>query len=937
MPPLPDQLRRFSDFLPRLLARRPRLERWIEGSRTLDKEKPLEVYVREAAAAVRRVPSGDTDALYRRLRRYKYRELLRIAVRDGIRNAPMAEIGRECSHLAEGVVRAALSSVLTPLLARYGPPAGTSAESSGFCVLGLGKLGGEDLNFSSDIDLVCFYREEGETPNGTSHAQFYTRLAEALTRAVSTTTADGFGYRVDLNLRPQGRAGALVMSLPQMLSYYEQFGRTWERSALIKARPIAGDLELGNELLDSLSPFIWRRSTDLSAVDDLRDMRSQIDLRGKASADDVKLGRGGIREIEFFVSALQLLHGGKQDSLRERTTMKALRKLEKAGLVATTDADSLEEAYLFLRRVENRLQMVDERQTQTLPSSGEERERLGQSLGFAGWSELGERLKKHREYVASAFHQLLGQTARDEVPDEPLLALALDLDSPEEKRHAALKARGFDDPVHAFQAIERLSRIPESPFAATASGGGMQAVKLLSEVARTADPDQALHHLADFIGGLRAPQGYIDFLIRTPQATRRLLNLFGQSDYLSQSFLRHPELLDAMVQLGPEGSHKEPQRIREELQQRVTRYSDPEERLSVMRRYRNEEVLRIGLGDIGGDLDVPEVAAQLSAIADGALDETLFLAESELRARYGEPRSGKNVEALSIIGMGKLGGSELGYHSDLDLIFVYSGQGDAETAGGERSPITHHEYFAKLVQRLISFLQMQMREGYLYKVDTRLRPSGNKGPLVVSLEAFREHHEKRAQLWERQALLKSRGVAGDPELFERIQRDVLVPLVFERPLPEDAGAEIDRIRMRMEKEIGQETSSQVNPKTGHGGLVDVEFTAQYLQLVHGGSHPKVRTPNTLQAIEALQREGCLDAASAAVLRDGYLFHRRVENRLRLIHGQPISHLPTSGRPLELLARRLGYRGEAPGDAFLHDYRTFTARVRDVYARALRRA
>ncbi|MFL5319725.1 MAG: putative nucleotidyltransferase substrate binding domain-containing protein, partial [Myxococcaceae bacterium] len=382
------QLRRVSDFLPRLLTKRPGLADWILRSRTLEREKPLEVYVRQGLGAVRHLAADDTEGLYRRLRRFKYRELLRIAVRDAIVKAPMDELGREATHLADATVRAALHGVSRPLHERYGEP----TEGGGFCVLGLGKMGGGDLNFSSDIDLIYFYRQDGETKTGTETVKLYTRVAQELTKALSTTTADGFGYRVDLNLRPQGRAGSLVMSLGQMLTYYEQFGRTWERSALIKARPVAGDLELGNELLDSLSPFVWRRSTDLSAVDDLRDMRSQIDLRGKASGDDVKLGRGGIREVEFFVSALQLLHGGKQDHLRERTTMKALRKLEKAGLVATTDADQLEEAYSFLRRTENHLQMVDERQTQTLPMGDEERTRLAVGLGLESWAELSSRL-----------------------------------------------------------------------------------------------------------------------------------------------------------------------------------------------------------------------------------------------------------------------------------------------------------------------------------------------------------------------------------------------------------------------------------------------------------------------------------------------------------------------------------------------------------------
>ncbi len=460
-------------------------------------------------------------------------------------------------------------------------------------------------------------------------------------------------------------------------------------------------------------------------------------------------------------------------------------------------------------------------------------------------------------------------------------------------------------------------------------------MRFLSEIARTPDPDQALLHFAEFIGNLRAPAGYLGVLTRLPRVSRRLVNLFGQSDYLSRYFLRHPELLDAMVQGQFDQADKPPERIREELSQRASRYPDPEERLGALRRIKNEESLRIGLNDIGGELEVPEVARQLSAIADGVLDEVLFVCEGELRERYGEPLTGKTHETLSVIGMGKLGGRELGYHSDLDLIFVYSGTGQEDTSGGSRGKITHHEYFAKVAQRLIHYLQMQLREGILYKTDARLRPSGNKGTLVVSQEALRAHHEKHAQLWERQALVKARGAAGDLAAFAKLQQEWLHPLVYERALPDDAAAEIDRMRGRMEKEIAQETAEKLDAKTGHGGLVDVEFATQYLQLVHGRAHPAVRSPNTLEAIAALAREGCIPAADAEALRAGYLFHRRVENRLRLIHGNSLSQLPTSGRPLALLARRLGHVGADPGAAFLAEYRAYAARVREVYARVLR--
>jgi glutamate-ammonia-ligase adenylyltransferase len=760
--------------------------------------------------------------------------------------------------------------------------------------------------------------------------QLYTRLAETITRTLSSVTADGACYRVDLNLRPHGRGGAIVLSLAQTLSYYETYGRAWERSALLKARVVAGDPALGEELLSTLQPFIFRRSLDLSAVDALRGLKAQIDLRGKASPSDVKLGPGGIREVEFFASALQLLHGGKNPLLRERHTARALRRLEQAGHLSATDADALEEAYLFLRRVENHLQERAEQQTQQLPDDPAGQLLLARSLRFPDWAALERELKRHRGVIALAFSTLLGQTAREEVPDEPLLALALDLDARLADRISALEKRGFAQPDRALAAQERLSRAPESPFAA--GHGSLHGLKLLAEVARTADPDQALQHFSDFVSRLHSPQGYLSLLSSHPSAARRLLNLFGQSDYLSRFFLGHPELLDSLVESVE--AAKPPERLRQEMAARAQRHQDAEGRLGALRRYKNEELLRIGLHDIQDELPVPEVAAQLTALADGALEEAWFLAEAESRERYGDPVRPGGRDSLVVLGMGKLGGRELGYHSDLDLLFLYSGDGQAETAGGSRGKATHHEYFARAAQRLLAFLQMQFREGYLYHIDTRLRPSGHQGALVISTGAFLEHHDRRAQLWERQALIKARGAAGDLTLFDRL-RPRLEQLVYGRPLPEGAAAEIDRLRGRMEREIARETSEQLDLKSGRGGLVDVEFAVQYLQLLHGGARPAVRRTNTLEALAALQSEGAIGADRADHLRRGYLFHRRVENRLRLIHGRSISNLPTQGRPLQLLARRLGYLGPEAGTAFLAEYRAYAAQIREVYATLLR--
>ncbi|HET9156254.1 MAG TPA: bifunctional [glutamate--ammonia ligase]-adenylyl-L-tyrosine phosphorylase/[glutamate--ammonia-ligase] adenylyltransferase, partial [Myxococcaceae bacterium] len=472
-----------SESIQRLLQRRPGLLRWVHRSETTPVPLDTEDLADPLGALLRRAGDDGPDELLRRLRRFKARQALRLAAREVWLGVPMETLGREQTALAEALLREALPVLEAPLRRRYGAP-----SPEGFVVLGLGKLGGEDLNWSSDIDLVLVHRGDGMTEGGTAGSvptvTYYTRLAEALARAMSTVTEDGFCFRVDLDLRPQGRAGAAVSSLPAMLQYYEQQGRTWERAAWIKARPVAGDLALGQELLDELGPFVWRRTLDLAAVEALRDLKMQIDLRSTARQNDVKLGPGGIREVEFVAAALQLLHGGRNPALRVRSTQRALRRLVEAGLLSQADADRLLEAYAFLRRVENRLQMVDDRQTQAVPAPGPEQERLAHSVDFADSSALEAELQRHRSYVAQAFHVLLGQEARGELPREPELVIALDEDLDDAARADALARRGFDDAAAALASIQRLRRVLGAARLEEGPGPSVIALELLQGAAR---------------------------------------------------------------------------------------------------------------------------------------------------------------------------------------------------------------------------------------------------------------------------------------------------------------------------------------------------------------------------------------------------------------------------------------------------------------------
>jgi glutamate-ammonia-ligase adenylyltransferase len=921
-----------SSMIASLLARYPHLLRRAARSPLLDRPRGEEDLRRLIARAARGLAPDDVDGFHRLLRRVRAREVVRISLRD-LRRARVKEVTGELSALATACIDAAIRFHDRRLRARHGAPAGLGEREpgAGFCVLAMGKLGARELNFSSDVDLIYVYGHDGDTggERPVTHFAYYAKLAEHVTEAIAKPTEDGFVFRVDLNLRPDGQNGPIVNSLHAAELYYQTFGRSWERNALVKARPGAGDLAVGDELLQALDPFIWRRSLDLTVVQEIQAMKARIDARaGAEGADDLKLGNGGIREAEFFVSALQLLHGGRAETkaLRERAVLPALDRLLFAGIVPAKDRDELADAYLFLRRAEHRVQMLEGAQTHRLPPRGE-RGWLARSMGYSTEADFVAVLDGHRARVARLFDGLLG-TGTGAVPLDPDLALLADPQVERERRVEIAARRGLVDPDRVLAAIDAMSRrrTPFSPL-----GDPAAAVALLSDVLGTPDPDQALSHLSDFAAALRNVEPYFKMLSEHRRVGRLLLMLFGTSDFLSKRFLRHPELIDMLLREDQIVLSKDPATFRRELDERLAAF-DPglapddllERQLGELRRYKNEEILRIAIHDIAGTIDLPSVSGQLTDLAEACLERCLSLAELEAAGKGVAPPG-----RLCVIGMGKLGGRELGYHSDLDLIFLYPGSG--ATAGHERYP--------RLAQRFMSFLQMPLREGRLYQIDTRLRPSGNQGALVIGAEAFTRYHTGegteggavRSQLWERQALLRARHVAGDAGIFAEIRERVLLPVVY-GPCEDRAplAAEIRRMRERMEAEVGREASRGKNPKTGHGGLVDVEFAAQFLQLAHGHDHPSIRSGSTPVALQKLRTAGLLREADYAALASGYEFLRRVELRLRIVHDFGVDHLPAEGAPLRQLARRLGYAGPEPGVRFLADYARVTASVRRTF-------
>jgi [glutamine synthetase] adenylyltransferase / [glutamine synthetase]-adenylyl-L-tyrosine phosphorylase len=871
----------------------------------------VEEHRRRLGAAFAAIPPGRED-LQRLLRRHRRRELVRIGGRDLLGLSSVDETVRELSMLAEASIEAAVAGVRARLAAEWGEAhvPGTP-RPAGFVVLGMGKLGGEELNYSSDVDLVYVYECDGAHGAGNrTLAEFFCRLAEDVTRAVREPTGDGVVFRVDLRLRPGGAEGPVAISLPAALAYYETWGQTWERAAWLKARAIAGDRALGDRLAAELSAFVYRRYLDFGTIEDLTAMKRRVDasLRAPGAARDVKLGRGGIREVEFFVQAHQLIHGGKDARLRVRGTLAALAALADAGYVARPLAERLAAAYRFLRDVEHKLQVVDERQTQLVPSDPDEVLALARRVGFRGIDAAASfeaaRARETgvvREAFEALFHGAAEARRRETAPE---LALLVDELDDEERAVWRLAQLGFRD-VEAAYADLRLLR--DGPPHAPASARRRQALAslaptLLAEIARSAAPDRALRHVATFISTIGARTSYLHLLLENPGVMRLLVRLFATSEFLSAFFLRHPELLDSLVRADLVRLVRTPDDLAAELSARLAAASDLEAELDTLRRFRHEEFLRIGVHDIEGTVLPDSVGVQLTALAETCLRAALAIARREVIHRMGLPAV-PPTDGLAVVGMGKLGSGELTYASDLDLIFVYD-PGDSGWWGGRALP---HDVFTRIAQRTISALQTPTPEGIAYRIDTRLRPSGNQGPLVTSLEAFAAYHATSAQLWERQALIRARVVAGPDPLARRLE-EVVTGFVYGRGLSDDEAAEIARMRARIEHERAASGGRGVNIKTGRGGLVDVEFLVQALQLRYGGAHVALRTRRMHDALAALERTGILPPTDARALAEGHAFLHAMESRLRLESDQPVDATDVDDTTLATLARRLGYTG-----------------------------
>jgi [glutamine synthetase] adenylyltransferase / [glutamine synthetase]-adenylyl-L-tyrosine phosphorylase len=892
------------------------------------------------------------------MRRFKLQEILRIATRDLTGIAPLEEVTYELSALAAASLQAACEVSRRTLIAEHGLPlmetvnGPTEAELT---VLGMGKLGGRELNFSSDIDIIFLYSSsEGET-TGISDNQggvkgrialhvFFTRMAEMVSRAVSQITADGFVFRVDLGLRPEGKSGDVALSLRSAEIYYESWGQSWERSAMLKARPVAGSIPLGESFLKLIEPFIYRKYLDYTLIEDIMGMKKKIDAsltREREGEYNIKLGRGGIREIEFFIQALQLVYAGKNPSLRCRNSLESLAALNAARLISDSEYSVLCEAYRFLRIVEHRIQVVNERQTHSLPRNPDEKLGLARRCGFLGTGSVQrfqKQLDEHRSSVSTIYGKLFlanDANMKDEVLPE--IYFFFDRSANPDLIKDMLAERHFTRVDVAYDNLITLRDGPNNSRLTERSRRLLERIAplVLQEIFSSPDPGMALANLDRFLTSIGSRSSFFALLAENRHTIKLLVSLFSISEFFSKILINHPELLESLISRSSSTVFKARHVMAEELSAQLGLAEDFEDELDILRRYRHEEFLRIGMNDIFGKLGQTEITTQLTWLAEVCVAASYEMAKSQL-SRFGLPISNNLISTgseayFAIIGMGKLGGFELNYHSDLDIIYVYDHQGMTH---GERQ-ITNHEYFAKLGQKIISILTTQTREGYVYKIDTRLRPSGNAGPLVTSLSSFISYHRSDAQIWERQALTKARVILGNEVLSDSIN-DVVRYAVYGSDQVTDIRPEIHRMRMRMENEIARESSGTYNIKTGRGGIVDIEFIVQYLQLQYGRRYSDIRCTNSLAALKAIVAGGILPTDDALVLQKGYKFLRRLENRLRIINDCSMNDLGGSTAYLNKLARHMGYDAKLknPGNDMMIDYENITGGVRTIYRKVL---
>ncbi|MEW8027461.1 MAG: bifunctional [glutamate--ammonia ligase]-adenylyl-L-tyrosine phosphorylase/[glutamate--ammonia-ligase] adenylyltransferase [Candidatus Thiodiazotropha sp.] len=832
---------------------------------------------------------NDETGLSRALRDFRRRQMVRIIWRDLAGLAPLDETLEDLSALADSCIDRALQKLYAWFCDQMGTPRNQEGVAQPLVVLGMGKLGARELNLSSDIDLIFAYPETGQTDGVRqfTNEQFFIRLCQRLVQVLDNHTGDGFVFRVDTRLRPFGSVGPLAMSFAAMESYYGSQGREWERYAMIKARVVAGDSHAGDELMAMLRPFVYRRYLDFGAIESLREMKQLIsnELHKKGMEANIKLGPGGIREIEFIGQAFQLIRGGRDTGLQIRPILPVLQCLQERELLPEYAVQELSEAYRYLRLVENRLQAWQDRQTHLLPADEVGRLRLARSMGYACWDDFSSQLDHYRRRVQEHFDMVFAapQTSSNE-ESQPLTGVwheSVD----QEQAVAALQTAGFSN---SEQALRQLHTFRGSHAYRRLSTKGRERLDqlmplLLEAVGRSEWADDALHRVIGLLEAIAQRTAYIALLVENPLVLSQLVKLTAVSPWVANMLTRHPILLDELLDPRRLYSPLKRDELNMELADQLSRIDegDLESQMELLRLFAQSNRLRVAAADIAEQIPLMVVSDYLTWTAESVLEQVIRLTYRELVRRHGRPPGlGRDETGFAVVGYGKLGGIELGFGSDLDMVFLH-GCADRNAFTDGNKPVSVDVFYARMAQRFIHIMTTRTPSGILYDVDMRLRPNGNSGMMVSSLETFDTYQNNSAWTWEHQALVRARVVAGDERIndrFESIRREVL----SKQRDPVQLQGEVVEMREKMRASLDKSNRNRFDLKQGTGGIVDIEFMVQYTVLRWAHDYPDLLVwTDNIRLLETMSKFGLLDDYAAERMMGIYKVLRAAYHRSAL--------------------------------------------------------
>ena len=876
-----------------------REKRWFQDNVAAFDQPPdmqhLETFVADIGNS-----SADVAEVQSRLRVFRNRFLLHVLWREVFNLASLDETLASLSQLADRLLDAACRYAERAYLPRYGVVRDAAGEKVPLVVLGMGKLGGRELNFSSDIDLIFLYPEAGDTdgPRKVSAQEYFGRLTRRVIALLDETTVDGFVFRMDTRLRPFGDSGPPVLSFGALESYLLQHGRDWERYAYVKARivgPMPGDAVVTDLHRNLIQPFVYRRYVDFGVFESLREMHAMIaaEVKRRDLQGNVKLGPGGIREAEFVVQSLQLVRGGSEPALQSRELQKVLPLLVNKRGLSEAGAERLRTGYRFMRRVENFIQAMRDRQTHELPTDAVDRARLCLAMGYPDWESLASAVAEHRAAISSQFEEV---AFRDSVAETPLrrqVERAWQADADEATWQGLLEEEGIG---HAQEVAEALSGFANGSATRQIDAVSRERLqrfipRLVSEVVKSDRPLRATTRTLSVVERILRRSAYLALLNENHAALARLVDLCARSHYIADQIARYPALLDELLDPRLYSDAVTKDELAADLAERLANTDgDSETSMKIIGQFHRSTMFRIAVADFNGQLPIMKVSDGLTWLAEAVLEAVLHVAWSDLAQKHGVPqyRVGdvEHEAGFGIIAYGKLGGLELSYGSDLDIVFLHNSSGTKQMTNGDK-PLDNALFYSRLVRRLVHFLTTQTGSGQLYEIDTRLRPDGGKGLLVTSTEAFERYQDENAWTWEHQALLRARAVAGSAAVaveFERIRRETLIGRVRRDQLR----ADVVSMRQRMRKELDRSDRDHFDLKHGRGGIGDIEFLVQYLVLDEAQRRPDViEYSDNIRQLDALVAEGCLAPDIGNALQDAYRAYRLRQHHLALDDRPPL--------------------------------------------------